>query len=126
MALIYCKPRLAVTSNNHKSLVTYVFTVGGEAMKYPRRQDNQILLLQSNPNPFVLRIPDIEEAIAIENISDLFILVKVLIEEHLHLLFVHIAHLVWRHNYLVSVFIRPFGGDLVNISHRGTVMVEDS
>jgi len=104
----------------------YVLAVRCEAVEYASRKDDQIVLLQSNPNPFILRISDIKESIAIKDVSDLLVLVQVFIEEHLDFFFVYSAHLVGRYSDFISVLVRARRGNLVDRGDGGAVMVEDA
>jgi hypothetical protein len=58
------------------------------------RQDDQVTLLEPDPDPVIGLTPDIKETRAVEDVPDLFVLVKMLMEEALHLLFVDISHLL--------------------------------
>ena len=61
-----------------------VLVIRREAMIYPRRQDDQIVLLEPDPDPIVTFRSDIEVASAVSDVSDLFIFMQVLVEEHFH------------------------------------------
>lgn len=90
------------------------------------RKNYQIALFQPDPDPIIGSIPYIKEAIAFEYISNFFVFVEVLVEEHLHFLFVNGAHLLWRDNDLIPVLVGSLGGDLVDRGDRRAVVIEDS
>ena len=71
----------------------------------PRRQHNQIPLLQPNPHPLIALTPHIEEARAIQDVPDFLVLVQVLVEERLHFFFVDGAHLLGRDGDFVPVLV---------------------
>lgn len=73
-----------------------------------------------------MTIPHVEEAITIDYVSDLFILVEVLVKEHLYFFLVYWAHLLWRYNDLVSILVRPLRGNVVNRRYRRAVVVKDA
>ena len=80
----------------------------------PRRQDNHIVLPQSNPDPLIALTPNIEKPLTVQDIPDLLVLVQVFVEEHLDLLLVDRAHLLRTHGDLVAVLVRPVAGDAVH------------
>lgn len=53
---------------------TYVLLISGEPMVNPRRQNNQIALLEPNPHPVIPFAPDIEVTRTVKNISDFLVL----------------------------------------------------
>lgn len=95
-------------------------------MEYASRKDYQIFLLQPNSDPLILWVPNVEEPVPVQNIPDFFVLVKMLVEEHLYFLFVYRAHLVWRHDNLISILIRPLGGNFIDGGDGRAVVVENS
>ena len=50
-------------------------------MIYARRQNDQIVFLQSNAYPLVTLASNVEIACAVSDISDLFVLVQMFVEE---------------------------------------------
>lgn len=77
-------------------------------------------------NPFVTLTSDIKEPSTVPDISDLLVLVQVLVEEHLDLLLVDIAHLLWGYGDHIAILVASFGGKLVDICNVGEPIVEDS
>jgi hypothetical protein len=75
----------------------------------PRRQNQQVILLQPNPNPLIPFTPNIKKPIPIQNIPNLFIFMQMLRKERFDLLFVHGAHLVGRNGDFVPIFVAAFG-----------------
>jgi hypothetical protein len=100
-------PSLAVMcySRDNKRGVAYVLLISGKAMVNATGQDDQVALLEPDPDPVIGLTPDIEETRAIENVPDLFVLVQVFMEEALHLLFVNISHLFGRDGDLIPVLV---------------------
>ena len=92
-----------------------ILTVGGEPVINSRRQDNQIIFLQSNAHPIILLRAHIEESLPVEDVTYLFVFVEVLVEEHLHFFFIHRAHLVWADDDLISVLVGAVLGDFVKM-----------
>ena len=74
-------------------------------MIYPSWQDQEVALLQLDPNPLVFLASDIEVAFTVKNVPDFLVFVQVLIEEHFHFALVDIAHLLFRDCDLVSMFV---------------------
>jgi hypothetical protein len=87
---------------------------------------NHVVLLQPDPDPRIALTPDIKESSAIPDVSYLFVLVQVLVEEHLDLLLVDVAHLLWRHSDYVAVLVASLESKLVDICNIGESIVEDS
>lgn len=84
---------------------TYVIRSSGESMIDTSGQNNKIILLQSDTNPFVTLISYVEEASSVANISDLLILVQVLVEEGLDLFLVDVAHFLWGDGYHIAILV---------------------
>lgn len=125
---------------------TYIFAVRSEPMVDTSRKNlqlklvkveilhmlcaanthNQIILLQPYANPFITLTPYIEEPSPISNISDLFILMQMLIEEHLYFLLVNIAHLLRRDRDYIAILVASLCGELVDIVFICEVVVENS
>lgn len=103
-----------------KGTSTHVLVISSKPMIDPRRQYNQITLLQPNPHPIIALTPDIEKPRAIENVPNLLVLVEMLVEETLHLLFVDVAHFFGRNGDLIPVLVAAllcYRIDLVIGSH---------
>lgn len=103
-----------------------VLIVGSEAVVDPRRQNYQIVLLESDSDPIVIFGSDIEVAGAVTNISDLLIFMEVLVEEHLHLGLVHLAHGLRRDCDLISVLVAALSRKTVDGREVWVVGVEDA
>ena len=72
----------------------------------PRRQNEQIPLLQPDPHPLLISLlPHIKIPGAIQDISDLLVLVHVLVEERLDLVLVDIAHCGRRDGDFIPVLV---------------------
>jgi hypothetical protein len=78
--------------HHRRKLTTDILLVSGEAMIDACRQDNQVILFQPDAYPIVPFAPHIEESLAVENISDLLVLMQMLVEKHFDLVFIHITH----------------------------------
>jgi hypothetical protein len=91
-----------------------------------RRHDHQVVLVQLYPHPIVVLAPHVEEAAAVEDVSDLFVLMQMLVEEHLDLVFVDVAHSLWRDGDLVAVLVSPLLGNGVDVRHGWVVVVQDA
>lgn len=76
--------------------LTHILLISSKSVPNPRWQNNQIVLLKSNPHPLAAfnAAPNIEEPVSIKDVPDLFVLMQVLVEEHAHFFLVHIAHLL--------------------------------
>lgn len=107
---------------------TYVSLVGGEAMIDARREHDQIILLQFDPQPLVGLAAHVEEASTIEDVSDLLVLVQVLAEEdpQLGLVRVLAAHGRRRDGDLIAVQIAALRRERVHLRKRRTVVVADT
>ena len=92
----------------------------------PRRQDQQIILLQPDPHPVVPRIPHVEIPVPVQDVSDLLVLVQVLVEEHPDLVLVNGAHLVRGDGDLVAVLVGALRGEGVDVGDGGAAPVEDA
>lgn len=93
----------------------------------PRRQHDQIPLLEPHPHPpIVPPAPHVEIPSALEYIADLLVLVQVLLEELLDLGLVHGTHFVRRDGDLVAVFVGPLVREGVDGVEGGVVLGEDT
>lgn len=92
-------------------------------MIYSGRQNDQIILLQLDAHPVVSCASHIEESLTVEDVSNLLVFMKVLVEERLHFVFVDIAHFLWRDCDLVSVLVAPFFGNGVDIVYCRAAVV---
>jgi hypothetical protein len=78
------------------------------------RENNQIILRQLDPHPFVLLATHVKVSLAITDVADLLVFVQMLVEEHLHLVLVRIAHRLWRDDYLIAVLVPALLGQFVD------------
>lgn len=109
---------------NDKSWQAHILCIGSESMEDPTRQNDQVLLLQPDPHPLILLAPHIKESLPIQDVPDLLVFMQVLVEEHVHLLLIHVAHLVGRDGDLVAVPVGASIGDGVDIGDGGTAVVD--
>ena len=105
---------------------THILRIGSEAVEDATGQDDQIILLQPDPHPLVLLAPHIKEPFPIQDVPDLLIFVQMLVEEHVHLLLIHVAHLFGRDGDLVAVLVGASVGDGVDVGDGGTAVVDDA
>jgi hypothetical protein len=119
-------PSVFSAVNAHQPRATHVVTIGSETMKDPRRQDDQIILLQPNSHPLILGISNIKESVPIKYIPDFFILVQVLVEKHLYFLLVDDAHFVGGDGDFISILVGALLSDIVDGRDTGAAMVEDT
>ena len=92
----------------------------------PRGQNDQIIFHQPDPHPLVLLAADIKEALSVENITDLLVLVEMLVEEHLDLLLIHVAHFLGRNGDLIAILVRSVVGDGVDGGYGWAAVVKDA
>jgi hypothetical protein len=105
---------------------TYILRVSGESMIDTRRQNNEITLFHGDANPVVLNPTDIKIAISIEDIPNLLVLMQMLVKEHLHLILVHSAHRLRRHDALIAVLVVSFLRELVDRRNLREVPVKNT
>jgi hypothetical protein len=105
---------------------THVGLVSGEAVVDAGGHDHEIVLIELDADPVVVAAAYVEEAAAVEDIADLLILVQVLVEEHAHLLLIHVAHLLGRDDDLVAVLVRALGGEPVDVGDIREVEMQDA
>jgi hypothetical protein len=87
---------------------------------------NGRLTIKTDPNPVISFAADVEIAISLENISDLFILVQMLIEKHLDFFLIDITHLLWRDGNHISILVVALRCQIVNSLDLWEVKVEDA
>lgn len=87
-------------------------------------EDNQIILLQEDTDPFIIDPADIEETLAIENVADLLVLVQVLCEEHLHFVLIHSTHGLNRDGHRVAILVAALRGELIHLLDRWAISVD--
>lgn len=91
-----------------------------------RGENNQIILHQLNADPLVLLATDIKVSLTIPDVADFLVLVEMFVEEHLHLLLVHIAHGLGGHGDLIAVLVSALGCQGVDVLDARAVLVEDT
>jgi hypothetical protein len=80
-----------LSTSSSQSLVistTHIFLICRKTMIDTSRHNHQVTLLQRNPDPIVILASYIKISAPINDITDLFVLVQMLMEEILHLLFI--------------------------------------
>lgn len=95
-------------------------------MIYPRGQNDQIILLQPNPDPVVILASDIEITGPVADVPNLLVLMEMLAEEHLDLVFVDGAHGGGRDGDFIAVLVVAVFGDGVDGRDRGAMVVENA
>jgi len=89
------------------------------------RYNNHIILFQLYPNPLVAFTSDIEETDAISNVSNLFVLMQMLVEKHLHLLLIDIAHLLRGDSNHIAILVAPLLRERVHVCRIREVVIEN-
>lgn len=92
----------------------------------PRRQDDQIILLDLDPHPVILLTADVKVTGPIEYVANLLILMQMLGEEGLDFLLVDIAHRFRGHDNLVAVLVFALPRQLIDGFDRRAVAVEQA
>ena len=90
------------------------------------RQDDQIVLAQPNPNPFVLLAPNIKVTLSIADIANLLVFMQMLTEERLYLLLVDVSQGLWRNADLIAVLVSALRGYGIDGFDGRAVTVEDT
>jgi hypothetical protein len=106
--------------------ITDILPVCGKAMINSSRQNDQVILLQSDADPVISCASHVEESFPIQYVSNLFVFVKMLVEEHLHLHFIDVSHLLRRDCNFISVLVTSFSGNRVYIIYRRASIVDDT
>lgn len=130
MALIYWRVSscqcAGFPSCLRSEVVTHIVFVCGKPMIYPRGQNDQIILLQPNPDPVVILASDIEITGPVADVPNLLVLMEMLAEEHLDLVFVDGAHGGGRDGDFIAVLVVAVFGDGVDGRDRGAMVVENA
>ena len=105
---------------------THVGLVRRKAVVDARGKDQQVVLLELDAHPVFVPRPHVKVALAAADVADLLVLVQVLVEEHLDLVLVDVAHLFGRHGDLIAVLVAPLGGQLVDALEAGEAVVQDA
>jgi hypothetical protein len=103
--------KIGTTQDIHRQ--THVLVIRSKPMIDPRRHNHQITLLQPQPHPRVVLAPHIEVTPTAQNVPNLLILMKVLVEESLHLFFVAGEEVGGDFDF-VAVLVVALGGDFVH------------
>jgi hypothetical protein len=105
---------------------THILIISSKPMINPRRHNHQIALLQPQPYPSIILAPHIKIPATAQNIPNLLILMKMLVEEGFHLFFVA-GQQVGGDFDLVAVLVVALGGDFVDgVQVVGEVVVGDA
>lgn len=112
--------------NIDKGWLAHIFRIGGEPMEDATGQDDQIILLQPDPHPLILLAPHIKEPLPIQDVPDLLILMQMFVEEHVHFLLIHVAHLFGRDGDLIPVLVGASVGDGVDVGDGRAAVVDDA
>lgn len=70
----------------------HISAVCSESMVKARRQNDEIIFLNSDSDPLVFVIPHVKETLAIEYVADFLIFVQMLNEEYFDFVFVGGSH----------------------------------
>lgn len=100
---VYGSPLGLVSEQPHS--LNIIVVIGREAMVNTSGQNEQIVLLKSDPDPIITLRSDIEVARTITNVSDLFIFVQMLVEKHFHFGLVDVAHRLLGNCNLIAVLV---------------------
>lgn len=91
-----------------------------------RGENDQIVLHQLDAHPLVLLATDVKVSLTVPDVADFLVLVEMLVEEHLHLLLVHIAHGLGGHGDLIAVLVSALGGQGIDVLDFRAVLVENT
>jgi hypothetical protein len=105
---------------------TNILVIGGKTMVDTSRKNDQVILHQLDPDPFVLLATHVKVTLAVTDVADLLIFMQMLIEEHLHFLLVHITHRLWRNDNLIAILVPTFLGQFIDRLEGGEMVVLDS
>jgi hypothetical protein len=106
--------------------LTYVRFIGSEAVVNAGWENDHVVLLELDSHPVVVLTPDVKVPLPATDVTDLLILVKMLIKEHLNFVLVYVAHLLRRHNDLVTVLVSALLGHLVDSIKLWKTVVKDA
>lgn len=95
-------------------------------MKDSSGQDDQVVFLDQDADPMIQTIADIEEALAVEDVSNLLVFMQMLHEEHLDLGVVVGAHALGGDDDLVAVLVGALRRNGIDRRERRTPMVENA
>jgi len=123
--LTYYSPQLA------KNLIfsvktTYILIIRRKPMVNTSRENNQIILTQSNAHPLILLPTNIKVPLPIANVPNLLVLMQMLTEERLHLFLVDVAHSLRRDADFIAVLVAALGGQGIDEVDCWAVAVEDA
>lgn len=104
--------------------ISHVGLISSESVKDARGKDDEVVLFQLDAHPLVALVAHVKVALAAADVANLLVLVQVLVEEHLDLVLVHVAHLLRRHDNLVAVLVAAVGSQDINLAGRGQVVVQ--
>jgi hypothetical protein len=84
---------------------------------------HQVVLLQLNSHPVIALAANIKEAATIQDVPNFLVLMQVFVEEHLHLLFIYVAHFRRGNGNLIPVLVVALRSQGVDILQIGIVEV---
>lgn len=87
-------------------------------MVYASWKHKQIAWFRFDSDPLVIRVTDVEIAVPFQYVSDLFVLVHVLVEEHFDLILVRRTHGAWRNSDLIAVGVVASLGEILKVGRR--------
>lgn len=113
-------------AHNLARRTAYILVIRGKTVVDTSRQDDQIILAQPNPNPFVLLAANIKVTLSIPDIANLLVFVQMLTEERLYFLLVDVAQGLWRNADFIAVLVSTLRGYGIYGFDGRTVMVDDT
>ncbi len=119
---------MTISRNSTESLrmATHILVVRREPVEDARGQNDQVTLLDSDPDPFIVQTSYVKEAIAINNVAYFFVFVEMLIEKGCHFGFIRSSHVVRRDNNFISISVRALRSNLVHQRNRRAVVVQNT
>lgn len=78
------------------------------------RQNNQITLLEPDPDPIIPLTPHVKETRTIQNVADFLVLMQMLVKEGFHFFFVDVAHFFGADGDFIPVLVVARCGDGIN------------
>ena len=122
MALIYWgRSASSDSKQNRRTQIsrereTDILLVNGKPVIDPRRQDEQIPRLGSNPHPSIVLVSDVEVSRPLQDVSDLLVFMDMFVVEQPDLLVVGCAHSVGRNGDFVAVGVVARLGNVFHFS----------
>ena len=129
IALTYYRKQSASAGTLHFKPITrntYILVIRGKTVVDTSRQDDQIILAQPNPNPFIFLTPDIKVTLSVADIANLLVFMQMLAEERLYFLLVDVAHGLWRNADFIAVLVSALRGNGIDGLDGWAVAVDDA